>query len=316
MCWKFSGNSQIVGRFNRNCYNILARYVVLVSISTSLFIVILSEIITSELCENIAYPPIFSIPDRNLRETTYRTSQRKSSSLFLSFSSCPHSIAHCKIFFEEENEVMEGSGRNADLQLKYLIRSDKPFPIGRSYWSRWVAIYPPRDRIWFCSSRCPRSLRGRPRNRHNPQGQVGGARHSRWHFARQDCCRVDFSEWPVGRGPDDHYWRGPTAAAASTAESLEGDAEGNGPRALVPRLSPPSLEDRKRDSLSWSIDNISPDFTISRWVLTSAFLHFRSFCLSHSFPSPLVSIFHHPSLLLFCSFFSPYRQFSSHFSVT
>jgi len=37
---------------------------------------------------------------------------------------------------------------------------------------------------------------------------------------------------------------------ALTAESLEDDAEGNGPKVLVPRLSPPCLEDRKRDLLS------------------------------------------------------------------
>lgn len=130
---------------------------------------------------------------------------------------------------------------------RLMYRAVRATPsIGCCYW-RWVAIYPPADRIWFCSFRCPRSPRGRPRNRRNRQGHRG-PRPCRWYFAT-DRCRVS-SGWPVWRASDDYYWRWPTAAAASTAESLEGDAEGTGPRAPVPRLSPPCLEDRKRETRS------------------------------------------------------------------
>lgn len=185
----------------------------------------------------------------------------------------------------------------------------KPLPTGRCYWFQGKSrFYQPEDWIWFYSSRCPRSPRGRLRNRRNPQGRDSDPRLCRWHFATEYCRSGSSAGWPVGRGPDDRYWRGPTAAAASIAESPEGDAEDSEPRVPVPRLSPPRLEDRKRDSLSWSVDNNLPDLTISRSILISflyflAFLYFVSVALvsSHFLAVCILSLF---------SIFFSYHQFS------
>lgn len=182
----------------------------------------------------------------------------------------PYSVSELLSPFKKGN-ILHNETRNVEKSsINRVSRYDKPLSTVLFY-SRWVAIYPPEDRIWFCSFRCPRSPRGRPHNRRNRQGHCGPHCPSRWYFAR-GCCWAP-SGWPVWRASDDYYWRGPTAAAASTDECPEDDAEGTGPRALVPRLSPPCLEDRKRESLLRLADTTSSrSYNIDGSVLIFVFL--------------------------------------------
>lgn len=71
----------------------------------------------------------------NFSISQFMTISVQKHSLFLSFSSCPHSITYKQNFFCYSRKKTRQwlQKKNVDLQLKYLIKNDKPVPTGRSY---------------------------------------------------------------------------------------------------------------------------------------------------------------------------------------
>lgn len=112
---------------------------------------------------------------------------------------------------------------------KVKIRDDSEYGMWLERGSR---IYRRTNRIWSCSSHCPRSPQGRPRNPRNPPFLPSSL--SRSHSSAMHC---QSSSGLVSLWPGYGYWRGRPAAEASTAETPEDASEGIWPRSRVPRLS-------------------------------------------------------------------------------